>query len=417
MEKKTCGAWLVHHSSKLKQITGTQDFNSVEAAGKAGTLLSALSGNQQTSLDRPQVEALAKAASINVLLELDPLLARLKARKLIDVSTTGVDVLGVTTATVLERTAEVFEDLSPSNVERASLLLSEVTSSSPLRSKESREYLSDTCKLASDEINTLLVNSEGIGFVDSEDLGKGEKVYFNGNLFKRDNLSKIQTVLASLSSGDHVRIGQVEDKLKQTGCVPLDEVKKILGDQLFGKLNAISMYDVNVVNNDAEDVAYVTRPAAFSKFGDPFVEDALDLAKAFVSSITYGMTRSSYYRGKINMPTKLMQALIDGRDIGPVTAIGQDYKVLEMKGVVKVWPDRWGYSMRLLKKEVGEIALRVIACGDASDVSLSKFPSANLSSYMGPEDNRMLSRKRQSPPSKRETRDILMALRTGGVTG
>ena len=36
------------------------------------------------------------------------------------------------------------------------------------------------------------------------------------------------------------------------------------------------MYDINVVNNDQENVAFVTRPAAFSKYGNPLVEDALD---------------------------------------------------------------------------------------------------------------------------------------------
>jgi hypothetical protein len=80
MEAKTSGAWLVHHSIKLQQITGSQEFNTVSAAGKAGTLLSALSSNDQTSLSRAEVEALAKAANINVLWELNPILDRLRQR-------------------------------------------------------------------------------------------------------------------------------------------------------------------------------------------------------------------------------------------------------------------------------------------------------------------------------------------------
>jgi hypothetical protein len=56
MDEKVTGAWLLHHSLKLQQVTGGQDFNNVNAAGKAGTLLSALSSNDQTSLDRAQVE-------------------------------------------------------------------------------------------------------------------------------------------------------------------------------------------------------------------------------------------------------------------------------------------------------------------------------------------------------------------------
>jgi hypothetical protein len=118
------------------------------------------------------------------------------------------------------------------------------------------------------------------------------------------------------------------------------------------------------------------------------------------------------------MPVALMQALVDGRWIGPVTAIGQDYKVLEMKGVVKVRPGKtgWGYEMKLLKKEVGEIALKVISGGDASDLSVLKFPAASVSTYAGPEVNREARRKVQKVSNKKETRDIIMALRTGGMS-
>jgi hypothetical protein len=414
MEAKTSGAWLVHHSMKLQQITGSQEFNTVSAAGKAGTLLSALSSNDQTTLSRPEVEALAKAANINVLWELDPILERLKHRSLIDVSNTGVDVLGVTTEKVLEHTASVFEDLKPSAQERASLAIAEETSSAPRKQKASLEYLSDTCKLTLEQAVGVLDSSEEIGFIDFEDLG-GEKVYFNGNLFRRDYMKKTQAVLSTLSATENQNITLLESMLKSAGCLPLEEAKKVLGESLLGKLNAISMYDISVVNNDKENVAYVTRPAAFSKYGNPFIEDALDLAKAFVSSVKYGMTRSSSSRGKITYPGALIRKLIRGEEIGPVTAIGQDYKVLEMKGVVKIRPDRWGYSMKLLKKEVGEIALEVITGGDASDLSLLKFPGASVTSYSGPEMNREIRRKRQTVHSKKETRDIVMALRTGGA--
>ena len=118
-----------------------------------------------------------------LLFELDPLLARLKQKNLIEVSASGVDVLGVTSEKVLTHTAEVFDSLSPSPKEKASILLAEATSITPLQQKNSVEYLSDTCKLTKPESNDLLDDAEQIGLVDFEDLGGGDKVYFNGNLF------------------------------------------------------------------------------------------------------------------------------------------------------------------------------------------------------------------------------------------
>ncbi len=72
-------------------------------------------------------------------------------------------------------------------------------------------------------------------------------------------------------------------------------------------------------------------------------------------ALTYGMTRSSYVRGRITMIEKLMKALIAGRSVGPVEAIGQDYRALELKGVVEVVPaPPRGYYMKLLKKAKGK---------------------------------------------------------------
>jgi hypothetical protein len=416
MDPKTRGAWLVHHSLKLQQVNGVQEFNNVYAAGKTGTLLSALSANVQTSLNGQQVEAVAKAANIQVMFELPRLLELLKARKLIDVSKNGgVDVLGVTTGSVLQHAADVFEDLTPSSTERASIELAEIASVAPQRHEESAEYLGDVCELTTSQTTGLLDHAEQVGFVDFEDLGGGDKVYFNGNLFRRESLQKTQAVLASLKPDDRQRIHEVEDSLKRSGCLSLEDVEKILGKELLEKLNAISMFDVSIVNNDRENVAFVTRPAAFSKFGNPLVEDALDLAKAFVSSLTYGMTRSSHIRGRITMIEALMKKLIRGYWVGPVEAIGQDYRALEMKRVVEVRPNPpRGYDMRLLKKEVGEIALQVIRDGDASDAPLLKLPGATVTGYVAPESNRERVRKKQNVSSKKATRDIVMALRTGG---
>jgi len=49
MDGKTKGAWLVHHTHKLEQVSSVQEFNNIYAAGKAAILLPALSASDQTS--------------------------------------------------------------------------------------------------------------------------------------------------------------------------------------------------------------------------------------------------------------------------------------------------------------------------------------------------------------------------------
>jgi hypothetical protein len=111
----------------------------------------------------------------------------------------------------------------------------------------------------------------------------------------------------------------------------------------------------------------------------------------------------------------LMNKLINGGWVGPATAIGQDYKVLEMKGVVEVSSLREGrFCMRLLKKEVGQLALTVITEGEVSSTSLLEMPGVSATRYDGPEVNRSVVRKRQIEPLKREVGNLLSAIRSGG---
>jgi hypothetical protein len=85
-----------------------------------------------------------------------------------------------------------------------------------LRQKESKTYLGDTCKLTANEATGLLEQAEEVGFVDFEELG-GDKVYFNGNLFRREHIAKTQLVLSSLTPEEQRRVTNVEALLKQSG--------------------------------------------------------------------------------------------------------------------------------------------------------------------------------------------------------
>ena len=419
MDEKTKGAWIVHHTQKLQHITGgaAAEFETIYVAGKMGLLLSSLAATAQSTLATDKVKALAKSAGVSVSLELPALLEKLEARQLILRGQHGIDVLGVTTATVLTHTAAAFDSFGPSASERASLDLAEKLSQEPIDTGYAAEYVGDTWKLSKLEISDFLTQTEDVGFFDAEQLEAGKKLLFNGHLFRRENAKKAQAVTQSLTEANHRSIGDVESRLKQSGCLTLAQVHQILGEPLFSKLHAIGMYDVSEVSNDHEAVMYVTKPSAFSKFSDAFVDDAMDLAKAFVTCLSYGMTRSPHSRGRIQLLTLLMKKMINGYWVGPATAIGQDYRALEVRRVVELRDDGSGmYSMRLLKKDIGELALQVLTAGDASEHSLPNFPSAAVSTFRPPEVQRTAARRKQTAPSKTATLNILSALRTGKYT-
>ncbi len=415
MDKITQGAWIVHHAEKLKTVTNADnEFVQINFAGKCGILLSSLASDSQYQLDNQRVNALAQAANINWRTELPVFIDELERQKLISKGAEAIEVLGMGAGSVLEHTSRIFDEANPETKELAAIQLSEDCSQSPMDEGVAKESISDTFLLNIQQADDLFHNVECIGLVDSELTYDNNKLLFNGNLFRGGDTKKIYSIISSMSEAESSKLNEINQALSKDGCLSSTFVKKILGEQLYIKAQSIGLFDVNAIGNESGQHEFVTKPSAFNKYSNSTIEDAFDLAKAFVTSLTYGMTSSASGRGRIQMVTALVSKLIRGEWVGPATAIGKDYQVLEFKGVVKVEQVTGSRCrMKLLKKEVGQLALQVINEGDASQSSLASLPSVAVTSYQGPELNRQLARKNQTTPMKRNVGEFLNQLRTG----
>lgn len=417
MDNKTKGAWLVHHAEKLKAVTNADnEFEQINFAGKCGVLLSSLSADSQGFLEKNRIDALARAANINIRTELPVFLQELERQRLINQGKGGIEILGMSSGSVLEHVTRIFDESKPASKEVAAVTLAENCSKAPMAEVRAKEEIGDTYNLDNTDVGNLFHNAECIGFIDSEVAYGNNKLLFNGNLFRGADAKKTYSIVNSLSQEEARKLQEVNDMLAKDGCLSATVVKNILGEKLFVKAQSVAIFDVNAVGNESGQHEFVTRPSAFNKFSNSTVEDAFDLAKAFVTSLTYGMTSSAYNRGRIQMITALLAKLIRGEWVGPATAIGQDYQVLEYKGVVKVEHVSGNRCrMKLLKREVGELALQVINDGDASQNSLESLPSVAVTAYQAPEKNRQLVRKNQTATMKQNVGEILEQLRTGGM--
>lgn len=416
MKKKDKGAWIIHHAKKI-QTTTSQDFDSISFAGKCGHLLSAISGSQQEQLSNKKLEALAKANYISPRTELPVIINELERQRLVSKGKGGIEILGLTGQTILEYTSTIFDESSKEPHEEAVIEVSEMVSERPLTFSYANEYVSDSFHLSKKDAQDTLLMGNGLGFFDSEPLSKEDKVLFNGNLFRRKDAKKVNIVLNSMPESERKLLIELNAKLEESGCMPLGTVKNILTTPLFDKLHSIGMFDVNVVGNENGRSFFVTRPAAFSKFTDSIADDALDLAKALVASLTYGMTVSSYYRGRIQQISLLMEKLIRGGEVGPATAIGNDYQALEYKGVVQIKAhDNGRFSMRLLKPEVGKLALSVIKHGDITAEAIANLPGAKVTEYIHPESTREFIRKNCTEAVKIQARNLIEDIRMGGLS-
>lgn len=415
LDKQTTGAWVVHHGRKVAaDLRGAAEYSAIDLAAKAASLLARLGESDQITLSSEQVTAAARIGNLNPKTELRACLDHLQSRKLIDQSKTGsVSVLGVSGASALTHAADLFEDNDPQPAERAAITLAELSSQAPVSAAGAIEIIGDTHKLTKNDATDFVQQASQVGFVDAEGEG-ADRLLFNGNLFRRDTASKTMKVLSSLSSSEQTKLAEFDQKLKVGGAIVGSEASALLGELLFSKVRAAALYDMNIVSNEAGDHVFITAPGAFHKFSNPLTEDAFDHAKALVAALSYGMSQSSQTRGRIWGIDLLLGKLIRGGVVGPAPAIGNDYRALELERVVQTERAGNGFTMRLLKREVGVIALEVLKGRNAAASALETLPSAGMRSYTPPEVARVGLRKNQSTASKAQTRSLLSAVRGGG---
>ncbi|WP_417485258.1 hypothetical protein [Maricaulis salignorans] len=416
MEKTTTGAWIVHHGRKVAaSVAGPSEYSALDIAAKSTELLIRMSGSDEETLPESLVNNIAKYAGLNPKTELPACLAQLRQQRVIDVSASGeVVVLGITASSALGHAADLFEKNEPEPHERAAIGLGEITSIKPVSSVQASEYISDEYKLPRATSSDYINQFTEYGFIDSDGIGD-DKLLFNGNLFRRNTASKTLKVLDSLSEGERTKFSEFQEYIKKNGAMPLKDANRMLGSSLLSKLRAAAVFDENIVSNETGDHSFITSPGAFHKFVNPMEDDAFDLAKALVAALSYGIRVSAEKRGRIWGVEPLLRKLLRGEEVGPAPAIGRDYRYLEFNRVVQIRSNGWRHMMKLLKRDVGEIALQVLVGGDATVTTVERYEDAGATSYTAPEHARStFRRKTNAAQSRVQLDDLLRSVRSGG---
>lgn len=415
MNKTTKGAWLLAQSKSLGALTGAgaARLENISYAGSIGRFYNLL---RRTVAD--DISPTIDAAALKRICQLNNIDLQtremgcqvLKRDGRIDVADNGsVIVLGATSKAVLEVTADIFSEKGPTTDEEAVLELSDKVAEKPIERKLAVEFIGDRYRIHSDNASSLIDLCRRTAIIDEE-----RTILFNSNTFRDGEYArKAYRVLEGLSLADRGRLSEVREKLQSDGALPDTEVERILGENLYRCLVSVGFFDRMEVSNPTEAMGYITSPGDFQKYGRPFEEDPIDDAKALLASLTYGQTRSGRTRGRIELPVKLLKALIDGREVGSrgVRAIGEDYRELERRQVVRVTEKSPGrYTFRLLKKDVGELALTIVR-GGGGVVAEEALLLATL--FRGPHDVRNDVRKKNSVEDKRFVAEALDRLRSG----
>jgi hypothetical protein len=425
MEKTTKGAWLLAQSKSLDAVTGAgaARLENISYAGRIGRLYNLLRRNVAND-PNPTIDA-ATVTRICQLNNIDRPSREMGLKVLaetgrIDVADNGaVSVLGATSKAVLELTSDIFAEANPTTDEEAVIELSEKVAEKPLERKNATEFVGDLYNLPNSRASSLIDLCKSTAIID-EETDRDRAILFNSNTFRDGQYAKKTLLLLdALNAAEKARLTEVQEKLRLNGALYDEEVRAILGPDLYRRLISVGLFDRMEVSNPTEAVGYITSPNDFQKYGRPFEDDPIDDAKALLASLTYGRTRSHMYRGKITLPNELLQALIVGREVGGewgVSAIGEDYKELEARQVVKVTPRPRNpnrYTFHLLKRDVGELALTIVRGGAAAQEALLLDGSA-ATAFKGPHKVRTEVRQKNNVPDKRFIGEALDRLRSGG---
>jgi len=424
MDKKTKGAWLLAQSKSLDGYSGAgaARLENISYSGKVGRLYNLLRRqSDETSTFVISTQVVDNACQLN---GIDKSARRdglqiLKNAGRIDTANDGsIAVLGATTQAVLETTVEIFDDQTPSSDEQAIIDLSEQVADKPLKRSEAEEYISDTHKLKKTEATSLVDLSKKTALIDEE----GEHnhgILFNSHTFRDGKYAeKAHRVLEQLKADERTRLMEVQEVLSSRGAMYEAEVEKILGAELYIRLISVGLFDRMEISNSTESVGYIASPNDFQKYGRPFEEDPIDDAKALIASLTYGQTRSDFRRGRITMPEELIRSLVRGDELadraGGIRAIGEDYRELEARQVVETTEKSHGrFTMRLLKKDVGELALTIVRGGAAAQEAVL-MDGSPARAFKGPHVNRNDVRLKNDVADRRFVHDTLDRLRSGG---
>ena len=169
MDKKTKGAWVIHHGRKVAtDVHGAAEFSAIDLAAKAAGLLARLAESRQAVLTAAEVTAAARVGGLNPKTEMEACLAQLERRRLIDRGAQGLSVLGINSETALMHAADLLEDNEPQPNERAAIELAELASEAPTPVGRVSEFIGDTYHFTKADTSDFLSQSHEIVSISAE---------------------------------------------------------------------------------------------------------------------------------------------------------------------------------------------------------------------------------------------------------
>jgi hypothetical protein len=422
------GAWLVNISKHLVTFAansiGLSSLENILFAGKCGALLIKLSADETEQLTQTKVKAHARICGISGP-ELNVYLDALKVEGCLDWDSghQNYEILPFSRERVLESTSKMFSGaVGATEAEKALPRLLEFCLLRPRLHSEIQAFLNRI--LAEDEANHLLEMVATFNLLGVEVLLERtpfEKVYYNEYQFgEKGQAIKAGSALAKLPQSQRIELNDLLDQVANKPGTPPESVR--VSEEAKNFAIGLGLIEVSEVASPAGNARFLTLPRLpVPSVGSQIAnleDDVFHHTKMLLSSLRFGELRSTPSRGKIVTPFVLVKALLERDRVGPCTAIGQDYLILESEGVIKTIhaDDRRGnqFYMELRRREPAEVVMNLLKADGGSSIDARSL-SRNLElplRYAGPENARPAAARYTKNQSPEALRRFLEELRT-----
>jgi hypothetical protein len=419
------GAWIAStkkHLDRLQYSAEVAEFSATEVAGKASHLLASLQADSAETIFPERLKAYSVTAKIRQT-ELNTILSKLEADGRIEVKrnrkgdVTGVDVYTFAKEDVLRSGARIFDSSDPTLRELASIDALEHVCYLPRTESELMEYLCNIGFEEEDAEVTIKLQEQLtlVGIDRSPALD--EPVLFNEHAFVQ-NPSKIAKALKSLNSQDRQTIIDIQNYVENAGAVLYERLIRKFSPKIINLMEGLGLLDKQEVLSPIGNCYFVTLPQTFGVFSGKvgIGVDSFHHAKMLLCCITFGSIKSTHNRGRIKDPIWIINALLRGDEVGPCTAIGEDYTILEHEGVIslRLGKQKIGkqFFMRLRKKEVGELARQILSYRRTFSDAIDVPDPGPATGYVNPQEKRAELLARRTRGVEEIQNRLLVSLRT-----
>lgn len=410
-EKVEKGYWAVatqKHLNKFQTNTPNyEEFDALNNSGKAGRLLGLIRGNTRIE-NMKKLEKLAGTMGIGkrelkntILPELEIVTEKkLELRRDSLNEIIGIEEYFLENEEVLSAAGDYFEYMEPEDTERITVQTLASTKRLPTSSSELYSELNDGYN--EENIEKALAYQEQFMLL-KKNVIKEETIYSNEYIWagKQDKIIYPLQQLDIVSKEELEAFIEMPQKTQGTSEKQIDLNSQLI--ILAKKTGIIDPVTIKTKRNFEQNFLFTSNFLG----AESLVDDILDDLKLLISAIRFGTKFTPYSR--LSNPILFLEKLVSGARVGPHSANGTDYVLLESRGIVKITPSHQSgrFYMELIKKDVGEMALRILRASNfdiESSIVTHDFSSdeENSVQFESPEYVRMKMAESAAPIAEAE---------------